>query len=152
MNGCDKTMPIARTASGMRKHFAQIIQVWGGKEATHRIITETIDDQGNIIDRSETDTTIYTIIGPPSFDEKQHPPGSLQSGTLCLYYWYNNNDDDIIVSKQLTPTTSRFDEIIFQSVTYKVSNLDEVAYDLTSDGLSHEPIFGKYSLKKIAPD
>jgi hypothetical protein len=135
----------------MRKHFAQIIQVWGGKEATHRIITETIDEQGNIIDRSETDTTIYTIIGPPSFDEKQHPPGSLQSGTLCLYYWYAGTDADILVSKQINQNSERHDQIVFQGNTYKVDNLDEIAYDLASDGLSHESIFAKYKLTKIAP-
>ena len=145
-------MAIGRVALGARKHFQQILDVWSAKECVHRKITETIDDQGNIIDRSTTDTTIYAIIGNPPFDEKTQPIGAIQSGTLCLYYWVNGDDDDIIVSKQLTPTTSRFDEIIFQSVTYKVSNLDEIAYDLNSAGDDHESIFAKYSLKKVAPN
>lgn len=144
-------MPIAKIKLNLRYHFTEMIRNWSGKEATHRKITETIDAQANVIDRSTTDTTIYAIIGNPPFDEKIQPIGAVQSATLCLYYWYNGDDDDIIVSKQITPTTSRFDEIIFQSVTYKVSNLDEIAYDLNTDGDDHEPIFAKYSLKKIAP-
>lgn len=145
-------MAISRVTLGLRKHFQQMLDVWSGREATHRIVIETIDAQANIIDRSTTDTTIYAIIGNTPFSEKGEPIGAVQSGTLCLYYWYNNNDDDIIVSKQLTPTTSRFDEIIFQSVTYKVAQLDEICYDLNAAGTAHESIFGKYSLKKIAPN
>ena len=128
-----------------------MIRNWSGKEATHRKITETLDVQGNIIARSTTDTTIYAIIGNPPFDEKTQPIGAIQSGTLCLYYWYAGTDADILVSKQLTPTTERHDQIVFQGNTYKVANLDEVAYDLNTAGDDHEPIFAKYSLKKIAP-
>lgn len=136
----------------MRLHFAEIIANWSGKEATHRKITETIDSQGNIIDRAVTETTIYAIIGNPPFDEKRQPPGAMQSGTLCLYYWYADDlDSDIIVSTQLTPTTERHDQIDFQGNTYAVSNLDEIAYDLNTSGDDHEPIFAKYKLQKVAP-
>ncbi len=145
-------MPIAQIRFNVRYHFAEMIRNWSGKGATHRKITETIDDQGNIIDRSTTESTIYAIIGNPPFSEKGLPIGSLQSGDLCMYYWYDNNSDDIIVSKQLTPTTERHDQILFQEVLYKVSNLDEIAYDLNDAGTDHESIFAKYSLKKIAPD
>lgn len=144
-------MPIAKVRFNMRLHFAEMIRNWSGKEATHRKITETIDSQGNIIDRSTSESTIYAIIGNPPFDEKTQPIGAIQSGTLCLYFWYDGDDDDILVSKHLTPTTERHDQIVFQGNTYKVSNLDEIAYDLASDGLSHEPIFAKYKLQKIAP-
>lgn len=145
-------MPIAQIRFNMRYHFAEMIRNWSGKEATHRKITETIDAQGNIIDRSTTESTIYAIIGNPPFSEKGLPIGALQSGDLCLYYWVNNDDDDIIVSKQIDPNSERHDQIDFQGTTYKIANLDEIAYDLASDGLSHESIFGKYSLKKIAPN
>jgi len=128
-------MSIAKVQMGMRKHFQQMINLWSGKEATHRIITETIDGQGNVIDRSETETTIYAIIGNPLFSEKGLPIGALQSGDLCMYYWYDGDDEDIIVSKQLTST----------------DQLQEIAYDLNDDGTDHESIFAKYSLKKIAP-
>jgi hypothetical protein len=144
-------MVIGRVALGLRKHFQQMLDVWSARECVHRKITETIDSQGNIISRETTDTTIYAIIGNPPFDEKTQPIGAIQSGTLCLYYWYNNNDSDILVSKQLTPTTERHDQIDFQGTTYKVDNLDEIAYDLNTAGDDHEPIFAKYSLKKIAP-
>jgi len=144
-------MSIAKVQMGMRKHFQQMINLWSGKEATHRIITETIDGQGNVIDRSETETTIYAIIGNPLFSEKGLPIGALQSGDLCMYYWYDGDDEDIIVSKQLTSTTERHDQIDFQGTTYKVDQLQEIAYDLNDDGTDHESIFAKYSLKKIAP-
>ena len=145
-------MPIAQIRFNMRYHFAEMVRNWSGKEATHRKITETIDDQGNIINRSEIESTIYAIIGNPPFTEKIEPIGLLQSGSLCLYYWYNGDDDDILVSKQLTPTTQRHDEIDFQGTTYWVENLDEIAYDLNTAADDHEPIFAKYSLKKVAPN
>lgn len=144
-------MAIGRVALGIRKHFQQMLDVWGAKEATHRQITETIDAQGNIIERSATESTIYAIIGNPPFSEKGLPIGALQSGDLCMYYWYDGDDEDILVSKHLTPTTERHDQIDFQGTTYKVANLDEIAYDLNTAGTDHEPIFAKYKLQKIAP-
>ena len=145
-------MPIAKIKLNLSYHFAEMIRNWSGKEATHRKITETIDDQGNVIDRSTTESTIYAIIGNPPFSEKGLPVGSMQSGDLCLYFWYAGTDDDILVSKQLTPTTERHDQIDFQGTTYRVENLDEIAYDLNTAGDDHEPIFAKYSLKKVAPN
>lgn len=144
-------MPIAQIKFNIRYHFTEMISNWSGKEATHRIITETIDGQGNVIDRSTTESTIYAIIGNQPFSEKAQPIGALQSGDLCLYYWYDGDDEDILVSKQLTPTTERHDQIDFQGTTYKVANLDEIAYDLNTAGDDHEPIFAKYKLQKVAP-
>lgn len=144
-------MPLALQRLNTRYHFTEMIRNWSGKEAIHRKITETLDEQGNVIDRSVVDATIYAIIGNPPFSTKDEPIGQLQSGTLCLYYWYNNNDDDIIVSKQLTPTTERRDQVDFQGVTYRVAQLEEVAFDLNTAGDDHEPIFAKYKLTKVAP-
>ena len=145
-------MPIAQIKFNIRYHFSEMIRNWSGKEATLRKIIETIDSQGNIIDRTATETTIYAIIGNPPFDEKLQPPGAMQSGTLCLYYWYADDlDSDIIVSVQLTPMTERHDQIDFQGNTYAVTNIDEIAYDLNSAGMDHEPIFAKYTLRKVTP-
>jgi len=55
-------MSIAKVQMGMRKHFQQMINLWSGKEATHRIITETIDGQGNVIDRSETERSMQSSV------------------------------------------------------------------------------------------
>lgn len=145
-------MAIGRVALGIRKHFQQMLDVWGAKEATHRKITETIDAQGNIINRETTESTIYAIIGNPPFSEKGEPIGQIQSGTLCLYYWYAGTDDDILVSKQIDQNSERHDQIDFQGTTYKVANLDEIAYDLNTAGDDHESIFAKYKLQKIAPN
>ncbi len=144
-------MPIAKIKLNIRYHFAEMIRNWSGRECIHRKIVEDIDDQGNIIDRSTTEETIYALIGNQPFNEKVEPIGSLQSSDLCLYYWYNNNDDDIIVSKQITPTSQRHDEILFQGTTYWVANLEEIAFDLNDSGTHHEPIFAKYKLSKVAP-
>ena len=144
-------MPIAQVRFNMRYHFAEMIRNWAGKEATHRKITETTDDQGNVIDRSTTEETIYAVIGNPPFDEKGLPVGSMQSGTLCMYYWYDGDDEDILVSKQITSTNERHDQIDFQGTTYKVENLEEIAYDLNDSGTDHVPIFAKYKLSKVAP-
>lgn len=145
-------MPIAKIKLNSAYHFAEMIRNWSGKEATHRKITETIDSQANVISRETTESTIYAIIGNPPFTEKGEPIGALQSGTLCLYYWFTGTDDDILASKQIDPNSERHDQIVFQGTTYKVKNLDEIAYDLNDSGDDHEPIFAKYTLAKIAPN
>lgn len=143
-------MPIAQQRFNMRYHFAEMIRNWSGKECTHRKITETIDANGLVIDRAEVDTTIYAIVGNPPFNEKIPQIGNLKTGTLCMYYWYTGTDADILVSKQVTETTTRNDQVIFQGMTYKVEQLDEIAYDLNVAGDDHEPIFAKYTLKRFA--
>ena len=143
-------MTVGRVALGVRKHFQQMLDVWSARKCVHRIVTETVDDQGNIIERSETETNIFAIIGNTSFDKKDLPIGQVQSGDLCLYYWYTNTDVDILVSKQLTETTQRHDQIDFQGTSYIVANLNEIAYDLNTAGDDHEPIFAKYTLRKVA--
>jgi len=136
-------MTKARVSLGMLKHFNQLLRTWAGKECTHVIITETIDDFAQIIDRSQTTSTIYGIVGDASFKENGFPIGSLQPGDLCAMYLYT---DDVQLSNQLTDSTTRQDHIIFQSVEYRVESVDW-GYDLAKTG-NHDPIFGKYLLRK----
>jgi len=145
-------MPIARTKTNMKTHFNQILTVWGGKASTHRQITETIDDMGNIIDSSYTDTTIYGIISPASYSEKYYPPGSIQSGDLTAFFLYVDDDTtDVIATKQINAAETRHDHIIYEGVEYRVEQLAEIAYDVSVSTVSYEPIFARYQLRKIAP-
>ena len=134
-------MPAARTQCGSLKHFKQILQVWGGKTCTHVIITETIDDFGQIIDQSRETSTIYGIVSPASYDERYNPIGTLQSGDLTAFFKYS---DDVIRSAQLTDTTTRKDHIIYQGNEYNVEQIQEIAYDID------EPAFARYLLRKVS--
>jgi len=136
------TVPPARVKSGFLKHFQQILDTWGGKECTHLQITETIDDMGQIIDRSETSTTIYGIVSPASYNENYHPIGSLQSGDLTTFFKYSDN---VIKSTQLTDSTTRKDHIIYEGNEYRVEQLQEITYDVG------EPVFVRYLLRKVSP-
>lgn len=142
-------MPIAQIRFNLRYHFGEMIRNWSGKKSIHRKITETIDGNGLVIDRSEVETEIFAIIGNPPFNEKIPQIGNMQTGTLCMYYWYTGTNDDILVSAQITPTTTRNDQIEFQGTSYKVEQLEEIAYDLNMAGDDHEPIFARYTLKKF---
>ena len=134
-------MPVARTQSGLLKHFKQILTVWGGKECTHVIITETIDDFGQIIDQSRETSTIYGIVSPADYNESYNSIGSLQEGDLTAFFKYS---DDVIRSKQLTDSTTRKDHIIYKSNEYNVEQIQEIAYDID------EPAFARYLLRKVS--
>jgi len=67
--------------------------------------------------------------------------GFLEIGDLTAFFKYS---DDVIVSKQLTETTTRYDQIIYQGVKYKVEQLRDIAYDVD------EPIFAQYLLRKVS--
>ena len=134
----------ARVSLGMKKHFLQLLRTWAGKECTHVIITETIDDFANIVDQSRSTSTITGIVGDASFKDNGFPIGSLHPGDLCAMYLYT---DDVQLSNQLTDLTTRQDHIIFQGIEYRVESVDW-GYDLNTTSGEHEPIFGKYLLRK----
>jgi hypothetical protein len=136
----------------MLTHFNQILTVWGGKSATHRKISETVDEMGNVIDRSSTDTNITGIISPASYKENYYPPGSIQSGDLTAFFLYTDDDTvDVITTKQVSDSETRHDHIIYEDVEYRVEQLAEIAYDVDVSTVSHKPIFARYQLRKIAP-
>ena len=135
----------ARVKLGLLNHFQIILDTWAGKECTHIIITETIDDFGQIIDRSQTTSTVYGIIGDANYKGSEYPIGILQPGDLCGTFLYS---DDIIMPSQLTDTTTRQDHIIFQSEEYRIESM-ELGYDLNTVTGNHEPIIAKYLLKRI---
>lgn len=138
-------MPVGRTKAGMAKHFDQILRVWGGKEATHVKITETIDDMGNIIDQSRDETTIYGVISPADFKGSSYPVGYLQPGDLTGLF---KAEDDVIVSNQITESTTRHDNIIYEDFEYRVDKV-EYAYDIRTSQVNHEAVFGNYLLRRV---
>ena len=137
-------MSVARAKLGLKNHFQIILNTWAGKEVTHVKITETIDELGQIIDQTRTESTIYGIVGDANFKGNNQPIGLLQPGDLCANFKY---EDNVIVSDQLTESTTRHDHIIFQEVEYRVEDI-EIAYDVLVSQTSHEPVFTKHLLRK----
>ena len=139
-------MSVGRTKAGMSKHFDQIIRTWAGKECTHRIITETIDDMGSIIERSNTDSIIYGIVSPADFKGNNQPIGHVQPGDLTGLFKY---DENIIISDQLTEYTTRQDHIIYEGIEYRIEN-QQIAYDINIQSVSTEPVFTNNLLRKVS--
>jgi len=145
-------MVVARVTAGFKKHINQIFKIWGGKAAIHRQVIETIDEMGNVIDRSYTDVDITGIISPASYKETYYPPGAIQSGDLTAYFLYVDDDTtDVITTKQVSETETRHDHIIYEGIEYRVQDLAEIGYDVAVSTVSHEPCFARYQLRKIAP-
>jgi hypothetical protein len=117
-----------------------MIDTWAGRDATHIIATEEIDEQGNVIDRTETESSITALIGNPSTNTNIQPPGTFQSGDLCMY---SKVADDIRAFDQLTDSTTRQDRIKYQGVTYRTELIDTI-YDVD------EASIRVFKLKKIA--
>ena len=143
----------ARTATGIKANFIQILEDWGGKPVTHIKVTESIDEQGNTISIEEdSGTTLYGIVSVASYQEKYYPVGSLATGDLTAFFLYNDNDNDVIKSKQVTANTMRHDLIVYQGVRYNVEQISEIAYDVQMASVDWSPIFARYQLRKISED
>ena len=140
-------MVVGRTKAGMAKHFDQILRVWAGKKATLRVITETIDDMGQIIERSNVDTYVYGIVSPAKYKDSNYPPGFLQAGDLTALFKYS---DGVRLSDQATQDSSAIHHIIYEGIEYRIETV-EYAYDINVSSVSHEAVFGNYLLRKISP-
>ena len=60
---------------GLKNKFEHLLTKWAGRECTHIQVTETIDGQGNIIDRSESEIVIYAFIGNPGTNTQHQAAG-----------------------------------------------------------------------------
>ena len=130
----------ARIKFGLLDKFQQVLNDWAGREAIKISITETIDEMGNIIDKSETETTFYTLIGNQGMSTNEQPIGALQPGDLCMYAKVS---DDIVAFSQLTPTTTRRDEIRYEDLTYRPELTNKV-YDVD------EEVLHVFKLKRLS--
>lgn len=133
-------MASARVKFGVVDKFASMLEAWAGRAATHIIATETIDEQGNIINREETETEIVALIGNPSTNTNLQPTGTFETGDLCMY---SKVADDIRAFDQLTATTTRQDRIRYQNVTYR-TELTDTIFDVDEESIR------VFKLKKIA--
>ena len=132
-------MAKARIKFGLVNKFQQVLNDWAGREAVHIIAVETIDDQGNVIDRTETESDITALIGNPSSNTNMQPPGTFQSGDLCMY---SKEADDVRAFDQLTATTTRQDRLRYEDNTYRLELIDTM-YDVDEKSIR------VFKLKKI---
>ena len=112
--------------------FQQMLNDWAGRTATKITVEETIDEQGNMIDRTETETEITALIGNPSSNTALNPPGTFQTGDLCGYF---KVVDDLTPFSQLTPTTVRRDLVKYQETTYRTELIDTI-YDVDEKAIT----------------
>ena len=105
---------------------------WAGRTCTKITVEETIDEQGNVIDRTEVETEIVALIGNPSTNTSLNPPGNFQSGDLCGYF---KVADDLVAFSQLTPTTTRHDLVKYQETTYRTELIDTI-YDVDEKAIT----------------
>ena len=134
-------MAKARVYFGLVDKFSSMMDTWAGRTATKITVTETIDSQGNVIDRTETETEITALIGNPSTNTNIQPPGVFQSGDLCAY---TKVADDLVAFDQLTATTTRQDRIRYEGITYRTELIDKM-YDVDEEAIR------VFKMKKIAP-
>ncbi len=134
-------MPKGNIYRGMHGHFRQIIENWEGKECTHKQITETIDDNGQIIDRSDSSVTLYGIIAPIGIDDTHHAMGTIESEDVYGFFWYT---DGIEAAHRVSATQMRHDHIIYEGTEYNVERVMSLAFDLD------EPVFMQFLLRKVA--
>ncbi len=132
-------MTKARIKFGLVDKFQQVLNDWAGREAVHIISVETIDDQGNMIDRTETESDFTALIGNPSTNTNTQPPGTFQSGDLCMY---SKVVDDIRAFDQPTDLTTRQDRIRYEGDTYRLELIDTI-YDVDEESIR------VFKLKKI---
>lgn len=131
---------VARIPFDLTAKFQQVLNDWAGRTATHIIVTETIDEQGNTINREETETEITALIGNPSTNTALNPPGTFQTGDLCAY---TKIADDIRAFDQLTATTTRHDLLRYEGVTYRMELIDTI-FDVDEESIR------VFKMKKIA--
>ena len=134
-------MPAGTVKRGMTNHFNQIMTNWEGKECAHKKITETIDDNGQLIDRSETSVTIHGIIAPIGFDDIQHSIGTIEPEDMYGFFWYT---DGIEAAHRVSATQMRHVHIVYENTEYNVERVMELAFDLD------EPVFMQFLLRKVA--
>jgi len=134
-------MPAGTKKRGMTDHFTQILTNWEGKTCTHKQITETIDDNGQLIDQSDSSSTIYGIIAPIGMDDIQHAMGTIEPEDMYGFFWY---DDSVKAAHRVSATQMRHDHIIYEGTEYNVERTMALAFDLD------EPVFMQFLLRKVA--
>lgn len=131
---------VARIKFDLILKFQQMLSDWAGRTCTKITVTEEIDSQGNVIDRTEVETDITGLIGNPSTNTSLNPPGNFQTGDLCGYF---KVADDLVAFSQLTATTTRHDLVRYEGTTYRTELIDTI-YDVDEKSIT------VLKMKKIA--
>jgi hypothetical protein len=131
----------ASTSLDLYNVWSDILNTYLGQACTHIKVTKVLDPNGNVIDESQTETTIYAAISPVSKDVVLESAGVLQYGDLTFYAL---NDAGVIVGTQTSATGVRYDMIEYKSVMYTVVQQSKTAYD---DGVA---VVSRYVLRKVA--
>jgi len=136
-------MAATQTASNpldLYAHWTRILNGYMGKECTHIKVTKTLDLNGNVIDESEVETTIYGAISPVTSDAIAESVGLLLPGDLVAYYL---SEEGVLVGTQTGASEARYDTIVHEGILYYVEKRVKTAYDNGS------AVVSKYILRKV---
>ena len=131
----------ASTPLDLYNHLSQIINGYFGKECTHTKISKTLDLNGNVIDESETTTTIYGAVSPVKAEAVLESAGAMIFGDLVAYFL---SEEGVLVGTQTNSTEARYDTITYEGNVYTVENKRATAYDA---GVA---VVDKFVLRKVA--
>ena len=120
-------------------HWAQIM-TYMGNSATYRVVKEELDDFGQIVNSSYSDTEIEAAISPVSQRSLLEAPGMFHPGDLCMYAYASLN---IMGSSQSATNENTQGRIIYEGVEYRIEKIT-TAYD---NGVA---VVDKFRLSKVA--
>lgn len=129
------------TSLDLYKHWSLILNNYIGRACNHVKVTKVLDPNGNVIDESQVETTIYGAISPVGVEAIQNSAGVLQVGDLTAYFL---NDAGVVTGTQVNSTSVRYDMIEYGGVMYTVMQHSKTAHD---DGVA---VVCRYVLRKVA--
>ena len=124
-------------------HWSRILNNYIGKACNHIKATKSIDPNGNVINESQTETTIYGAVSPVSEDTVLKSAGDIQFGDLTAYFL---DEEGVLVGTQSTASSTRYDMIEYEGLMYTVVNKRATVYD------DEVAVVSKYSLRKVADE
>jgi len=124
-------------------HWSRILNNYMGKAVNHIKVTKVLDPNGNIIDESQVETTIYGAISPVKTDAINESAGLLQYGDLVAYFLH---EAGVLVGTQTSADGVRLDMIEYQGKMYTVQNIQTTAYDAGS------AVLDKFILRLVADE
>lgn len=111
------TLTAATNNLNLEYHFTNIINGYMGQECTRIRRTSTLDLNGNIVDDSTVETTVYGIVSVASAKVQEESGGLILAGDLVAYFM---TDTDINIGTQSTTTTTSTDTIEYNDVEYQI--------------------------------
>lgn len=100
------------------KHLTQVFSIWEGLSVTLRHFTETLDERGQLVSSSSSDTTILGVIS--ALPKKSELRGA---------GWINETNQ---IGFFQTTSILEHDHIIWGSDTYEVIKIHGLLYDINT--------------------